>query len=217
MNLVVSLPVNSIEFARASWEHGADAVKMHLNVHHHASDNHFGTLQQEWGFVEQLLEECPVPVGVVVGGSPDAVDADFANILHQKFDFLSLYCHDATSSILNQDKITRMLACNYTYSLDEISMFEKIGAEILEVSIVDPEKYGEPLTARDIIHYQQVIQSVSLPTLLPTQKKIKPSEVQLLNDIGFDAVMIGAVVTGQEINGFTEQVQCFRKAIDALV
>ena len=40
--LAVSLPLNDIALAKAAEEAGADALKIHINVHHDASGTHFG-------------------------------------------------------------------------------------------------------------------------------------------------------------------------------
>lgn len=216
LNLVVSCPVNDYDFVKAAWEHGADAVKIHLNVHHHASGTDFKSMKEELDFVQRIFKDSPVPVGVVVGGSPEIVRQDFANVLAQPFDFLSLYLHDAVGEVLNQSKITKMFACNHTYSMDEIRTFEALGAEVLEVSIVDPDLYGTPLTMRDLLKYKMINDAVSIPTLLPTQKKIIPSDVALLHEVGFNAIMVGAVVTGKDITTFGANIQAFRDAIDAL-
>lgn len=216
LTLVVSCPLNEYRYVEAAWLHGADAVKIHLNVHHHASGNDFKSLKEEYDFVKKVLENSPVPVGVVIGGNPDVVREDFPNILNESFDFLSLYAHDATLDILNQDKITRMLACSYTYDMDTIKTFEKIGVEILEVSVMHPDAYGSPLTAADLMKYQQINSAVSIPTLLPTQKKILPSDVKALKEVGFNGIMVGAVVTSKDFDTYVDAIKTFRSAIDAL-
>lgn len=216
MTLVVSCPVNNYEYVKAAWENGADAVKIHLNVHHHASGTDFKSLKEEYEFVKRVLEDSPVPVGVVVGGNPLVVREDFPNILKESFDFLSLYAHDATYNVLNQNKITRMLACNYEYSDAEISAFESIGVEILEVSVMYPDMYGSPLSAKDIIKYHHINKLVTIPTLLPTQKKILTSDLPALKEAGFNGIMIGAVVTGKDLDTYSETIRAFRNAIDTL-
>ncbi len=54
--------------------------------------------------------------------------------------------------------------------------------------------------------------------LIPTQRKIKPSEVKHLYEAGCKAVMIGAIVMGKEPG--PEEVKAataaFREAVDAL-
>ena len=216
LKLVVSCPKNDYEYVKAAWENGADAVKIHLNVHHHASGTDFGSAAQERAFIEKVIANSPVPVGVVVGGSPEVVNDDLKNVLAHDFEFLSLYLHDATPQVVNQDKLTRMFACSYAYSLDEIKMWSQIGAEVAELSIVHPDDYGKPLNMRDLLHYKQIIDAIDIPAALPTQKKVRIEELGNIKDLDFKAIMIGAVVTGNEYEGFVETIKSFRAAIDAL-
>lgn len=215
-SLVVSCPKNDYDFVKAAWENGADAVKIHLNVHHHASGTDFKSLTEELDFIRHVLDTSPVPVGVVVGGDPRIVRDELPHVLKESFDFLSLYLHDAPSDIISQSTITKMLACNYQYSLEQIRYFEKIGVEVCEVSIVHPDDYGKPLTLRDMVDYKKLIDTISIPALLPTQKKVLPSEVKVIRDLGFKAIMIGAVVTSNDLETYTQAIRDFRSAIDAL-
>lgn len=215
-NLVVSCPVNEYEFVKAAWENGADAVKVHLNVNHHASGTGFKTLKEEYDFVKRILEESPVPVGIVVGGSPESVASDFGNVLKEGFDFLSLYGHHATTEVLEQNKITKMIACDYSYTSSDIQSLEKLGIEILEVSIMHQDDYGTPLTLKDLARYEHINNLVNIPTLIPTQKKIETSDLKSVKDVGFNGIMIGAVVTTKDFDTYIETIRSFRNAIDSL-
>jgi hypothetical protein len=52
LTLIASLPENSYELAKIAWEAGVDAIKVHVNVFHNASQNHFGPLE-----VQRLIFE----------------------------------------------------------------------------------------------------------------------------------------------------------------
>ena len=43
-SLIVSLPKNDYNLAKAAWESGADAIKVHINVKHNASKQVFEDL-----------------------------------------------------------------------------------------------------------------------------------------------------------------------------
>ena len=68
--LVVSLPANDLNLAKAALEGGADAVKVHCNVWHRASGHTFGTFEENKDFLKDLISLCgDVPVGLVPGTS----------------------------------------------------------------------------------------------------------------------------------------------------
>ena len=44
-------------------ENGADVVKIHINVKHHASQTLFGSFEEERGAIEAMLAEAKGPYG----------------------------------------------------------------------------------------------------------------------------------------------------------
>ncbi|WZU02270.1 hypothetical protein MGH68_04440 [Erysipelothrix sp. D19-032] len=102
------------------------------------------------------------------------------NVLAHDFEFLSLYLHDATPQVVNQDKLTRMFACGYAYSLDEIKMWSQIGLEVAELSIVHPDDYGKPLNMRDLLHYKQIIDAIDIPKHYQRKRKFESKNLETL-------------------------------------
>lgn len=64
LSLVVSLPENDIALARAAMEEGADALKVHYNVGHRASGNHFGPLDMYAEVFRAIRSEFGGPLGL---------------------------------------------------------------------------------------------------------------------------------------------------------
>src|SRR5690606_12862086 len=80
-SLLVSLPQNDPALARAAMRGGAQGLKIHINVEHHASGTHFGSWSEEKERIAAILEEAKeAPVGIVPGGNPFASPAEFAEM-----------------------------------------------------------------------------------------------------------------------------------------
>ena len=214
--LVMSLPKNDPELARVAWENGADAVKIHINVHHQASGTHFYSFDEEKDNIMQMLKEAKGPMGIVAGGDPVSAENDFEKIIEAGFDFISLYSFNYPTSILLDNRITKMMAPGSGFSESEYQEIENIGADILEASIFDDEGSDLTMNGKKYIAYRRVCANTSLPVLLPTQHKILPSEVVMLKKCGIGALMIGAVVTGKEKDGIAKAVKEYRQAIDEM-
>ena len=217
-SLIVSLPANNYDLAKAAWENGADVIKMHINVHHRASQNVFGTFDENKELFERILKDCPVPVGIVAGDGPLVAENALDQIAEAGFDFVSLYSHHTPpKSLTLKHKLGVMGAIDYTYNDKEI---ETVAcgkyADILEMSIVHPEGYGQRLCLRDIIGYQKNTNMAKIPAIVPTQRVVYPSDCKILMDAGVKAVMIGAIVTGKEIETLAKTTKAFREAIDQL-
>lgn len=215
MNLIVSLPRNSYELAQAAFDNGADAVKVHINVEHRASGNFFGSLKDEEKELCKILQVANNrPVGIVLGGSYKLDRDEVETCRDMGFSFMSLYADHFPAWLLEVDGWGKMASPNYTYSDEEIFQLGKSGIDMLEASIMRPDQYGQPLLLSDLVLYKKIRSLVDIPLVIPSQKRLVPSDVKHLASVGIDAVMIGAVVTGADSAQISEATLSFRKAVD---
>ena len=214
LSLVYSLPQNKIELAEAALAAGADAIKVHINVHHHASGTHFGTLEQERIVLSDILGLAKdICVGIVPGGGRVIQPEEIIPLRKMGFSFVSFYAHHCSPEILAIPGIEKMVAPDYTYSISELDNWTRWGVDVIETSIIEPEGYGEPLNLRDLGRYNALTQ-FGLPLLVPTQRKLTPANLPSLIQAGVQGIMLGAVVTGKEPKKVYETIKEFRQAID---
>lgn len=216
-SLIASLPENSYEMAKIAWEAGADAIKVHINVFHRASQNTFGPLTEIRNTFERIIAESPVPVGIVAGEDPILVEDLLDDIVTMGFDFISLYGHFMPASLVERRDITTFFAVNSDYSLEEIRhLSQSFFGDILELSIIAPEHYGKRLSARDLAKYNYIATHAVAPTVVPTQKLVYPSDVKSLYRTGVSAVMVGAICYGRDPEKMRQVIKSFRSEIDRL-
>ncbi|MGD9604780.1 MAG: hypothetical protein AB7V00_01330 [Bacilli bacterium] len=218
MCLIASLPENSYELAKIAWEVGVDAIKVHINVSlHRASQNHFGSLEENREVFKRILADSPVPVGIVAGEQGFAAEAVVDEIVKMGFDFISLYGHHTPPTLVMREDINNFLALNSSYSFEEMRIIaNSFVADILELSIVAPENYGERLSARELAKYEYIAHLSSKPAVVPTQKVIYPADVVALYKTGVKAVMVGAISMGKEKETIRKTLTAFRNEIDKL-
>jgi len=217
MTLIASLPRNDYNLAKLAWESGADAIKVHANVFHNASQNDFGSLADFKAEFLRILKDSPVPVGLVPGGSAESAEEVMDEIVEMGFDFLSLYAHHTPASFYYDLRINNFLSVNSSYSYQEISELTNNGyADMLELSIIDKEEYGTRLNARDLSKYQTIASLSEVPCVVPSQKFMKSKDVPLLYRTGVKAVMLGAIVFGKDASNLESALKAFRKEIDQL-
>lgn len=214
--LIMSLPDNRPKLAQAAWDNGADAVKIHINVKHHASATRFYGFDEEEEAIRTMLEQAHGPMGIVLGGDIVSASRDFNKVLSSGLDFISLYGHHMPVEVIENKRMHKMLAPDYTWQDWEIAGLGGIGGDILEASVMRPESYGQPLSARELIRYRHLAQICDLPMVVPTQCAVKPGEVEALCRCGVKGLMIGAVVTGKDADSIAGAVARFRKAIDGI-
>ncbi|WKL04796.1 hypothetical protein Q0F98_19155 [Paenibacillus amylolyticus] len=217
LSLVVSLPENDIGLARAAMEEGADALKVHYNVGHRASGNHFGPLDMYAEVFQAIRSEFGGPLGVVPSGSIDGAQReDVEGLSGLGFDFYSIYAHHLPSFMLNDLGLAPTFAINEEYDASLVTSAAYFGFTALEASIVPGKEYGTPLSFMDVLKYRRLVLQAQVPVLVPSQRKLVPADVRVLRDTGVKAIMLGAVVTGNTEDQLRRAVNEFRNAVDSL-
>lgn len=216
LTLIVSLPANDVELAKAAIEAGADMVKIHLNVEHRASKTRFGSLQEELENVKAIRDLCNthnISLGIVAGGHNEIPMSEIDGIMENGFEFISLYDKHMNPLIMKKD-IYKMVAIDDNYDIELVKVYDSLSIDILECSIMDPQTYGEPLTVREILQYKSIRNSTNTPIVIPTQRKITPEQSLILQEIGINGIMIGAIVTGKTKESIYKSTLEFRETID---
>lgn len=218
--LVASLPENNLELAKAAIDGGAQAIKVHINVWHRASGHTFGSFSDNRPFLESLIGLCGhIPVGLVCGGEDAFISEQELRQLEQiGLGFYSSYVNHLPPFMLRTEGITKMVAINDRYTADIVTGLELLGVDVLEGSIQPGDEYGRPLSTEDLIRYRNLAGLSNLPLLIPTQKIIEPDQVGDLYRVGAKAIMIGAIVMGQEPAADQVRQACekYRNAIERL-
>ena len=218
--LVVSLPSNDLELAKAALEGGADAVKVHCNVWHRASGHTFGTYEENKEFLKALIGLCgDVPVGLVPGTAEAFItEAELRELKEMGLDFISAYSHNLPCFAMDYPGVTAVVAIGADDCESVLDAVRDSDIAVLEASVVRGEEYGQDLTCADVLRYGSIVRRTGKPCMVPTQKKIRPEDVKHLYRAGCRALMIGAIVFGQ--NPTPEELReitaAYRSAVDAL-
>jgi len=200
--LIASLPVNDLTYAQAALRGGAHALKLHFGLTHRASGELAPSLHEDRGFVARVRDLAPeVPLGAVLGDSPDTVERALDLAAELGLDFISGYAHALPAR-------TFQLGPEVLVAFDGASPASwaahfPAGA-MLEASIVPAAEYGTPLTAADLLRYASLRAETRAPLVIPTQKRIQPADLPALHQLGADALMYGVVVTGEGAGGFEQ-------------
>jgi len=216
LTLIVSLPENSPELAIVAQEAGADAIKVHLNVHHDASGTHFGTFAEEKESLIKIIKSVNIPVGIMPGADEVATESELEELKNMGFDFLDIYVQHMPGWMSEVDGLAKIVAIGERYDIERLMSLDRFGADAVEASIIPHEQYGKKLTIGDLQDYITIAVGSPLPVIVPTQKKIDPDEVPLIADSGVKGLMIGAIVTGKTPESIKNATRLFRKAIDSL-
>ena len=211
--LLVSLPRNDVELARAALRGGAQGLKVHVNVEHFASGTRFGSWEQERETLAQIVAIAQAEganVGVVPGaGGEFASPADFRGLAQIGIDYFDAYPSDCPAWALAQTDLDVMMAAFHGYDLSEFAGLEALGMTLCEASILGHDDYGKSLTAGDVAKYAALVKALTVPVIVPSQKKIEPGDVAALRKCGARGLLIGAIVAGREADSIEAAARAF--------
>jgi hypothetical protein len=216
ITLIASLPRNDPDLAQAALDAGADVLKVHVNLHHHASQTHFGSLEDERPALERILRIWEGRIcGIVPGADPNLDPGTLVRLYEMGFGFFSLYLHHAPVGLLPPpEKIERMLALAYSDGPLIIEGIKKLPVQVVELSMLDPDTYGQPLTYHDLAQYAVISRAVYQPTVVPTQHNIPPTAIPELLDAGVSGLMLGVIAAGNTADSWFQAVNKYRRAAE---
>lgn len=224
MELFVSLPENSLEMARAAWESGADAIKVHMNVVHEASGTRFGSFAEEAETVQRIIDAAPCPVGLMPGAGLEQLPTDAEVRSLKGLQFVDIYAEHMPLWFLDLPQRLIVAISNFE-GFTEPPFFlthiyypreaHKNRIDMAEASIFGADEIGKPFTYYDYRRLRILQEYVDAPLVVPTQKRITPEDAVWLKLGGTAALMIGAVVTGRTPDSIAKATAAYRAAIDS--
>ncbi len=214
--LLVSLPRNDPELAHAALAGGADGLKVHLNVVHHASGTYFGSWEEESEAIRAILA-LGAPVGMVPGTQEQFISPGEAQeIAAAGVDFVDAYLQDIPDWLPEQaGGMGVMAALSWRDEASGWDLGRLAGrCQMLEASVVSPEGYGQPLAERDLVAYRKICERHrELPAIVPTQRALRPEQVARVLATGMRGLLIGAIVTGKTAKGIEQVTREFATVV----
>ena len=219
--LLVSLPRNDVQLAKAALRGGAQGLKVHINVAHFASGTRFGTLDEERENLAAILEvahAANASVGIVPGARAEdsyafASPDDFAQLAEIGIDYFDAYPADAPAWTLSQNHLDVMIAAFHGGSITQMQALENAGMRLCEASIMHHDDYGKDLNALDVAAYAELCAALTSPVIIPSQKRLTPADIPALKAAGARGILIGAIVTGREAATIEAAATAFRAAL----
>lgn len=212
--LIVSLPRNAADLARASADAGADMLKVHINVHHRASGTRFGSLDEEEEGLTAVLAS-GLPTGLVPGEATMVTQEEVPRL--RRFAFLDAYI-TRLPLFLYDAGVPVIPAIPHDYPSDALGTLDALPGDWLEAALVPPEGYGRAPASDDFADLARLGMATRRRLIVPSQRRIGPEDLgQYFAIPHVWAVMIGVVVAGRTARTIGQTTEAFRRAMDGLL
>jgi hypothetical protein len=192
LTLIVELPENRVELAQEAEREGADAL----------------LVRQDYA-PEEVLGAVKIPVGVDLSHLEKLSDKEIKS--YEKFDFINFH-FEVLPVLAKQKRSGRIIALNEHYTLDRLIGLENLGAQAVDAAIVPISQAARELVVGDLQNYIAIAISSNLPVIIPTQRKVLPSEVAIIADTGAKGLLLTHNVLGENLKKLKE----YRAAVDDL-
>lgn len=210
--IIASPSTNDPKYIKAFISEGIQAIKLHFNITHPVSNQRMGSFDQEKEKIVSLIIDYPSVIWGIVPGNLVTDKDIFEEIEFSKleafFDFIDLFYHSYTPHYLGAS-LEKMVAIDKVLSSQELDILNKYKFFGIEASIIPKENYGLPLTLQDLMQYKKLIESTDIPVFIPTQKKLKPSDVFTLYEIGAKGIVLGQISTTFDLDTIKRTVNQF--------
>lgn len=210
LTLIVALPENDLEMAEAAFAAGAEALQLPLNM------REFNTLEQERATIKKIMKIIEAPLGLFIGNDKDLHESELQEIEKLGFDYLCIGIEHLSPTVLKSKKLSKILALNSRYTLDELIELSHNNFQALDAAIIPSSDPETDLVVGDLQNYISIILSANLPVIIPTQRQIRPSEVPIIADTGAKGLMLTQTVLGTTAKHIADAVGKFKTAIDEL-
>jgi len=211
--LIVSLPRNDRDLARAAIDGGTDLLKVHVNVRHRASGTEFGTLAEEMERLSAILD-LETPTGLVPGEEAMVSQQEVPRL--RRFAFLDAYLTHLPL-YLYAAGVPVIPAIPHDYPPEALPFLRRLPGEWAEAALIHPEGYGRPPTAADLVALERAAELSGRRLIVPTQRRLHPDDLERYFALpAVWAIMIGAIVTGMDASGIERTTRAFRQSLDRL-
>ncbi|MBN2058574.1 MAG: hypothetical protein JW782_07245 [Candidatus Saganbacteria bacterium] len=208
--LIVALPSNDPELAKAALAGGADALQLSLNA------KGTGGLSEEKADLENIIGLADIPVGLVPGRKGQVSETELKQLAKMGFDYFSFSLDNLPDYYANIKGVTKVLALGNRFTIDLVLGVGEYGADAVNAAIIPLSEQGRNLMVGDLQNYISIVISAGIPVIIPTQRAIKPSEVAIIADTEAKGLLLTPVVLGTTAKHIETNTKEFRVAVDDL-
>jgi hypothetical protein len=211
------LASNSPEFAIACEEARANALVLHINDDS-AKGSRFGGLEIEQDSLRDCLSSVRIPVGISIGDSRPLVREEWEICVALGFSFVIMLAHHMPTFVWKDERLTKIVSIGPGYILEQvktISEFKEVSA--LVASLTPSQGHGLPLNLFDVATLRLITSLSRKPVLYPTQRRIRPEDIPILDEEGCHGVLVNGSIYAQNKEEFKEALTRFRSLCPEII
>jgi len=214
MALLAALPENTVEYASAATDAGADSITIGIDKTDTTLPGLFGSFDLLEDSIGAILSTSTVPVGISIGDSRPLTPETWERVVSKPFSFVNMFAHHMPPFVLEDDRVQKMVSIGPGYMMEQVKgISEMEGVTAVEAAIVAPQGRSHIFTALDLATLTVLARLSAKPVVVRTQKRMSSSDIKSLRGCGLRGVCLDASVLEAGVEAYSHAISTFRSQV----
>ena len=124
--LLAILPHNTLEYAEAAQQGGADALVLGIDKTESMFPGLFGSFDLQEDSILGIVTTSSIPVGISIGDSRPLTPEGWERIVGKSFSFVNMYAHHMPPFVLTDERIDKLVSIGAGYMVEQIKSLSEM-------------------------------------------------------------------------------------------
>ncbi len=216
--LIAILPHNTLEYAEAAQQGGADALMLGIDKTESMFPGLFGSFDLQEDSILGIATTSTVPVGISIGDSRPLTPESWERIVGKSFSFVNMYAHHMPPFVLTDERVDKLVSIGAGYMVEQIkSLSEMTQVKALEAAIVSPQGQTHVFSVLDLSTLRMITKLSSKPVILRAQKRLEAGDFRSIAEAGLKGVSLDPSALEAGVEAYRDAITTFRSRVTSSV
>jgi len=212
------LPHNTLEYAEAAQQAGADALILGIDKTESMFPGLFGSYELQEDSILGIVSTSSIPVGISIGDSRPLTPEGWERIVGRSFSFVNMFAHHMPPFILTDERIDKLVSIGAGYMVEQIkSLSEMSQVKALEAAIVSPQGQTHVFSVLDLSTLRMISKLSSKPVILRAQKRLEAGDFRSIAEAGLKGLSLDPSALEPGVEAYRDAITTFRSRVTSSV
>ena len=213
--LLAILPHNTLEYAEAAQQGGADALILGIDKTESMFPGLFGSFDLQEDSILRIVSTSSIPVGISIGDSRPLTPESWERIVGKSFSFVNMYAHHMPPFVLTDERIDKLVSIGAGYMVEQIkSLSEMSQVNALEAAIVTPQGQTHVFSVLDLSTLRMISKLSAKPVILRAQKRLEAGDFRSISEAGLRGLSLDPSALEAGVEAYRDAVSNFVKRLE---
>ncbi len=212
------LPHNTLEYAEAAQQAGADALILGIDKTESMFPGLFGSYELQEDSILGIVSTSSIPVGISIGDSRPLTPEGWERIVGRSFSFVNMFAHHMPPFVLTDERIDKLVSIGAGYMVEQIkSLSEMSQVKALEAAIVSPQGQTHVFSVLDLSTLRMISKLSSKPVILRAQKRLEAGDFRSIAEAGLKGLSLDPSALEPGVEAYRDAITTFRSRVTSSV